>query len=236
MKKVLHPANERGYNDIGWLKANFSFSFAGYYDPAKVHFGALRVLNDDYIAPAMGFGMHPHDNMEIITIVSKGALEHKDSMGNIGVIKAGEVQIMSAGTGIHHSEYNPSKTEETNSFQIWIFPKEKNITPRYDQKSFTGAMVQNELTTLIDAEKSDDTLWINQQARLSMGKFDAGKQVDYKIKYPGNGAYVFIIDGDVAIDGTTLNKRDAMGVYDTDGFVIETKSEATILVIEVPMR
>lgn len=235
MKKVLHPANERGYNDIGWLKANFSFSFAGYYDPDKVHFGALRVLNDDYIAPAMGFGLHPHDNMEIITIVSKGALEHKDSMGNVGIIKAGEVQIMSAGTGIRHSEYNPSNTEETNSFQIWLFPKEHNIKPRYDQKSFTSAMVQNELTTLIDAEKADDTLWINQDARLSMGKFDADKQFDYKIKYPGNGAYVFIIDGDVEIDGTTLNRRDAIGISDTDSFGIAVKNEATILIIEVPM-
>ncbi|WP_448701794.1 pirin family protein [Mucilaginibacter sp. AW1-3] len=235
MKKVLHPANERGYNDIGWLKANFSFSFAGYYDPEKVHFGALRVLNDDYIAPAMGFGLHPHDNMEIITIVSKGALEHKDSMGNVGIIKAGEVQIMSAGTGIRHSEYNPSKTEETNSFQIWIFPKEENITPRYDQKSFTGAMVQNEFTTLIDAQKSEDTLWINQDARLTMGKFDAGKAVDYKIQYPGNGAYVFIIDGSVEIDAKTLNTRDAIGIYDTESFTITTQTEATILIIEVPM-
>jgi len=235
MKTVIHPANERGYNDIGWLKANFSFSFANYYDPAKVHFGALRVLNDDYIAANMGFGMHPHDNMEIITVVSKGSLEHKDSMGNVGVIKAGEVQIMSAGTGVRHSEYNPSKTEETNSFQIWIFPKEENITPRYDQKSFTGAMVPNVLTTLIDAEKSDDTLWINQDARLSMGTFDAGKQIDYQVKYPGNGAYVFIIEGTAEVDGTTLNKRDAIGVYDTDQFTIEAKTQATVLIIEVPM-
>ncbi|OCX50560.1 hypothetical protein BEL04_22555 [Mucilaginibacter sp. PPCGB 2223] len=235
MKKVLHPANERGYNDIGWLKANFSFSFAGYYDPAKVHFGALRVLNDDYIAPAMGFGMHPHDNMEIITVVSKGALEHKDSMGNVGIIKAGEVQIMSAGTGIMHSEYNPSKTEETNSFQIWIFPKENNIKPRYDQKSFTGAMVQNELTTLIDGEKSENTLWINQDSRLSMGNFDAGKQIDYKMQYPNSGAYVFVIDGSVEVEGTTLNKRDATGISDTETFSIHTTTAATILIIEVPM-
>jgi redox-sensitive bicupin YhaK (pirin superfamily) len=235
MKKVLHPANERGYNDIGWLKANFSFSFANYYNPDKVHFGALRVLNDDYIAKGMGFGTHPHDNMEIITIVLDGALEHKDSMGNIGVIKAGEVQAMSAGTGIQHSEYNPSKTEATNSLQIWIFPKEENITPRYDQKSFTGAMVQNQLTTLIAAEKSDDTIWINQDAQLSMGKFDAGKQVDYKIKHPGNGAYVFLLDGSVEIDGTTLNKRDALGVYDTDSFNIKINTPANILIIEVPM-
>lgn len=236
MKKVLHPANERGYNDIGWLKANFSFSFAGYYDAAKVHFGALRVLNDDYIASSMGFGMHPHDNMEIITIVSKGALEHKDSMGNVGIIKAGEVQVMSAGTGILHSEYNPSNAEETNSFQIWIFPKEDNIKPRYDQKNFNEAMIQNQFTTLIDAQKADDTLWINQDARLTMGKFDAGKQIDYQIKYPGNGAYVFIIDGAAEIDGTTLNKRDAIGISDTGSFSIATKSEANILIIEVPMH
>ena len=235
MKKVLHPANERGYNDIGWLKANFSFSFAGYYDPAKVHFGALRVLNDDYIAPAMGFGMHPHDNMEIITVVLKGALEHKDSMGNKGIIVAGEVQIMSAGTGIMHSEYNPSKTEETNSFQIWIFPKEHNITPRYDQKSFAGAMVQNELTTLIDGNKAEGTLWINQDSRLSMGNFDTGKTIGYKMQYSNSGAYVFVIDGSVEIDGTTLNKRDAIGVSDTQAFSINTTTAATVLIIEVPM-
>lgn len=235
MKKVLHPANERGYNDLGWLKSWHSFSFGQFYDPNKIHFGALRVVNDDYVAPSMGFGMHPHDNMEIITIILSGQLEHKDSMGNIGLIHAGEVQVMSAGTGIRHSEYNPSEKEEVNLLQIWVFPKDRDITPRYDQKSFADAIKPNELTTLIAPEKSADTLWINQDARFTMGVFDAGKQVDYTIKTPGNGAYVFVIEGAVDIDGTTLNKRDALGVYDTDTFKIDTKENTRVLIIEIPM-
>src|SRR5471030_3564368 len=160
MKNIFYPANERGKSDIGWLMANFSFSFASYYNPEKVHFGALRVLNDDIIAGGGGFGSHPHDNMEIITIPISGALEHKDSMGNIGVIHAGEVQVMSAGTGVVHSEYNHSKTDDANTLQIWLFPKENNIQPRYDQKSFANALKINSLTILISPEKKPDILWI----------------------------------------------------------------------------
>jgi redox-sensitive bicupin YhaK (pirin superfamily) len=236
MKKVFHPANERGHNDIGWLKANFSFSFGPYYNPEKVHFGALRVLNDDIIAGGKGFGAHPHDNMEIITIPLFGALEHEDSMGNIGVIKAGEVQVMSAGTGIQHSEYNHSKTEAANTLQIWLFPKEMNIEPRYDQKSFANNLKPNQLTTLVSPVKDGDALWINQDAIFSMGDFDAGKQVKYGIKIPGNGAYIFLIDGNISIDEADLNKRDALGVYDTGSLTIETKAHSRILIIEVPMR
>lgn len=236
MKKVFHPANERGHNDIGWLKANFSFSFGPYYNPEKVHFGALRVLNDDIIAGGQGFGAHPHDNMEIITIPLFGALEHEDSMGNIGVIKAGEVQIMSAGTGIQHSEYNHSKTEAANTLQIWLFPKEMNIEPRYDQKSFANNLKPNQLTTLVSPVKDGDALWINQDAIFSMGDFDAGKQVKYDIKIPGNGAYIFLIEGNISIDEADLNKRDALGVYDTGSFTIQTKAHSRILIMEVPMR
>ena len=236
MKKVFHPANERGHNDIGWLKANFSFSFGPYYNPAKVHFGALRVLNDDIIAGGTGFGTHPHDNMEIITIPISGALEHQDNTGGKGVISAGEVQVMSAGTGLQHSEYNHSKTEAANTLQIWLFPKEMNIEPRYDQKSFKDELKQNQLTTLVSPDKDGDALWINQDAIFSMGDFDAGQSLTYDIRIPGNGAYIFFIEGSADIDGTRLNKRDALGVYDTSSFTIETKSPSRVLIMEVPMR
>ena len=179
MEQIFYPANERGTNDLGWLKANFSFSFGPHYNPDRVHFGVLRVLNDDIIAARRGFGFHPHDNMEIITIPLKGALEHKDSMGNTGVISAGEVQVMSAGTGIEHSEYNHSHTEAANTLQIWLFPKERNIKPRYDQKSFTDVMKKNQLTTLVSPVKSDDTLWINQDATFSMGAFEAKSEYNW---------------------------------------------------------
>ncbi len=235
MKKIFHPANQRGYNDIGWLKANFSFSFGPYYDPDKIQFGALRVLNDDIIGRGRGFGAHPHDNMEIITIVLDGALEHKDSMGNIGIIKAGEVQVMSAGTGITRSEYNPSHDEDTSSLQIWVFPKERNIKPRYDQKSFTDALRPNELITLVSPDKHEDALWINQDATFSIGEFEAGKSIQYDIKTPGNGVYIFLLEGAVKIDGDELNKRDALGVYDTSSVTIETVAHSRLLILEVPM-
>lgn len=173
--------------------------------------------------------------MEIITIVLDGALEHKDSMGNVGVIKTGEVQVMSAGTGITHSEYNPLRDKDTNSLQIWVFPKEHNIKPRYDQKSFTDALKPNELITLVSPEKDGDALWINQDATFSMGEFEAGKSIIYDIKTPGNGAYLFLLEGNVKIDDTTLNKRDALGVYDTSSVTIETVAHSLLLILEVPM-
>jgi redox-sensitive bicupin YhaK (pirin superfamily) len=235
MKSIFYPENERGKNDIGWLKANFSFRFASYYDPNKVNFGVLRVLNDDTIAGGKGFGTHPHDNMEIITIPLEGGLEHKDSMGNTGVINAGEVQVMSAGTGVYHSEYNASATKDAKTLQIWLFPKERNIQPRYDQKSFKDVLKLNQLTTLISPVKSNDTLWLNQDATFSMGDFEEGQQVNYEIKTSGNGAYVFVIDGSVKINSTVLNKRDAMGVYDTSSFIIEPEVLSRFLIIDIPM-
>ena len=235
MKKIFYPAAQRGHNDLGWLQADFSFSFGPYYDPDKIHFGALRVLNDDVIGQGKGFGSHPHDNMEIITIVLDGELEHKDSMGNVGVIKAGEVQVMSAGTGIMHSEYNPSATSATRSLQIWLFPSERNIAPRYDQKSFVDALKTNTLTELISPEKSDSALWINQDSTFSMGDFEEGQQINYEIKTPGNGVYVFLLEGAVQISDATLNKRDALGVYDISSLAIKTNTASRILLIEVPM-
>jgi redox-sensitive bicupin YhaK (pirin superfamily) len=235
MEQIYYPANERGTNDLGWLKANFSFSFGPYHDPKKVHFGVLRVLNDDIIAAGRGFGFHPHENMEIITIPLKGALEHKDSMGNIGVVSAGEVQIMSAGTGVQHSEYNHSQTEAAHTLQIWLFPKEENIKPRYDQKSYTDIMKLNELTTLISPDKSPDTLWLNQDATFSMGSFEAEKEIKYDIKTPGNGVYIFVLEGVLKINGSILNKRDALGVYNTSSVTIETRAESRLLIMDVPM-
>lgn len=236
MKSIYYPANERGHNDIGWLKANFSFSFGPYYNPDKVHFGALRVLNDDIIAGGTGFGTHPHDNMEIITIPISGALEHKDSMGSVGVINAGDVQVMSAGTGVTHSEYNHSKTEEANTLQIWLFPKERNIKPRYAQKNFNNVLKLNELTTLISPDKDNtDTLWINQDATFSLGDFEPGQTIKYDIKIPGNGVYVFVIEGAAKIGDSSLNKRDALGVYDSSSLTIETEAKSRLLLIEIPM-
>ncbi|WP_246230078.1 pirin family protein [Mucilaginibacter humi] len=183
----------------------------------------------------MGFGTHPHDNMEIITIPLQGALEHKDSMGNIGVIHAGEVQVMSAGTGVEHSEYNHSKTEAANTLQIWLFPKFRNIEPRYDQRDFKDKFKLNEFTTLVTGDKNVDALWINQDATFSMGEFEAGKTINYDIKTAGNGAYIFVLDGSAKIDGQILNKKDALGVDDTSSITIDTQDTTKILIIEVPM-
>ncbi len=236
MKSIFYPANERGTNDIGWLKAKFSFSFGPYYHPDKVHFGALRVLNDDIIAAGAGFGTHPHDNMEIITIPLAGAIEHKDSMGNIGVIRAGEIQVMSAGTGITHSEYNHSKTEPASALQIWVFPKERNIKPRYDQKSFEDVLGDNKLVTLVSPDKENkDTLWVNQDATFSMGDFEAGQKIEYTISQSGNGVYIFIIEGSVKVNDQVLGKRDALGIYDTDTLTIDTEANTRLLVLDIPM-
>ncbi|WP_439695326.1 pirin family protein [Mucilaginibacter sp. AW1-7] len=235
MKTIFYPENERGKNDIGWLKANFSFSFGPYYNPELMSFGALRVLNDDIIAGGKGFGLHPHDNMEIVTIPLEGGLEHQDNMGNKGVINAGDVQVMSAGTGVYHSEYNASKTDAAKTLQIWLFPKERNVAPRYDQKSFSGQFKLNELTVLVSPDRSEGNLWLHQDATFSMGTFEAGKALNYAIKTPGNGAYVFLLDGLAKINGTLLNKRDAIGVYDSSSFTIEAQEESRYLIIDVPM-
>lgn len=236
MKTIYYPENERGKNDIGWLKANFSFSFGPYYNPDKISFGALRVLNDDIIAANRGFGMHPHDNMEITTIVLKGALEHKDSMGNSGVINAGDVQIMSAGTGVTHSEFNPLPDEDTESLQIWIYPKVRNIEPRYDQRSFKDSIKHNTFTTLISPNAANGALVLNQDTTFVRGTFDEGQQLNYIMNTHGNGAYVFVLEGSVDIENQRLNKRDALGVYDTESFSIRALSATSLLIIEVPMQ
>jgi quercetin 2,3-dioxygenase len=236
MKTIVHKSTERGHADHGWLNAHHSFSFASYHDPSKVHFGLLRVLNDDIVAPGKGFGMHPHDNMEIVTIPLKGTLEHKDSMGNIGMIKPNEIQAMSAGSGLMHSEYNHSQTDEINLLQIWVFPKERNIKPRYDQKIFSEADKQGKFKLIVAPERSDDVMWINQDAYFSIGKFDAASSQEYKIKHKGNGTYVFVIEGGATIDGQKLGKRDAMGISETDKFNIDIDAGSEILIIDVPMN
>lgn len=236
MKTIIHKASERGHVDHGWLNAHHSFSFASWYDPSKVHFGLLRVLNDDIVAGGTGFGRHPHDNMEIVTIPLEGALKHKDSTGGEGVIRKGEVQIMSAGSGIYHSEENASKTEAVNLFQVWVFPKERNIQPRYDQRMFEKEKRMNQLCTVVSPDKNDDALWINQDAYFSLGAWDNATTIDYKIRHKGNGAYIMIVEGSAEIEGKALGKRDAIGVWDTESVKINVTANTEVLVIEVPMN
>ena len=235
MKTIIHPAAERGIADHGWLKARHSFSFSSYYHPEKMQFGALRVLNDDTIAPGMGFGKHSHDNMEIITIPLSGGVKHGDSMGNEGIIKPGEVQIMSAGTGVIHSEHNASSSETLNLFQIWIMPELRNIAPRYDQKQFEVSDRLNKFQTLVSPEKSGSTLWINQQAWLSLGKFDKASSVNYNLHIPNNGVYVMVVSGELEVAGQLLGERDAIGVSDVSVIKLKFLKETEVLMIEIPM-
>lgn len=230
---VFHAANSRGMANHGWLISRHTFSFANYYNPDRIHFGALRVLNDDIVKPGMGFGTHPHDNMEIISIPLSGSLAHKDSTGNERAIKTGEVQIMSAGTGIYHSEYNYSKTEEVNFLQIWILPKEKNISPRYGQKDFSEALKSNDLVTVVSPVKKD-ALWINQDAELTIGHLSEDSQVKHKLQFQGNGAYIFLINGEVNVNDTQLSTRDAVGFSELKEIKIEAVKDSKILIIEIP--
>ena len=235
MKTIYFPAAERGTADYGWLKPNYYFSFAQYHDKQKSHFGLLRVLNDDFIAGGGAFATHPHDNMEIITIPFSGAIKHKDSTGGQGVINAGDVQIMSAGTGLQHSEANASSTEPVTLFQIWIFPKEKNIIPRYDQRPFDMKERVNKWQILVSPDENDKALWINQDARLSLTKLEAGKTMNYSNAFKGNGVFLVVLNGSVTIDEQPLNKRDALGIYETDEFIINAIDDAELLAIEIPM-
>lgn len=232
---ILHRANTRGHADHGWLNAYHTFSFAGYYDPERVHFGMLRVLNDDTVAAGMGFSTHPHDNMEIITIPLKGELEHKDSMGNHGVIKTGDIQVMSAGTGIQHSEFNHSKTEEVKLLQIWVFPNKKNVTPRYDQMTLNVSKRKNKLQQLVSPDAKGGGLWIHQDAWFHLTNLEAGHKVEYTLKKNGNGVYCFVIDGEVSINGTDLKKRDGAGFKNVDVLEISASANAEVLLMEVPM-
>lgn len=234
MKTVFHSANSRGHADHGWLNAKHSFSFASWYNPERIHFGMLRVLNDDIVAGGMGFGKHPHDNMEIITIPLAGSIQHEDSMGFSEVIRAGEVQVMSAGTGIYHSEYNPSPNEELNLFQIWIFPNQKQVTPRYAQRKYE--LQNGAFTQLVGPEHSGISTWIHQDAWLSMGEFDTDATISYALHNPNNGAYIMLIEGAIQIGDQVLQQKDAIGISNTAQIEVKIQQKAKILVIEVPMN
>jgi redox-sensitive bicupin YhaK (pirin superfamily) len=236
MKTLFHPANARGHADHGWLNAWHSFSFADYHDPQKVHFGLLRVLNDDTVAPGMGFGTHPHDNMEIVTIPLEGAIEHKDSTGGNGVIRKNEVQVMSAGSGLKHSEFNHSKTEPLRLFQIWVFPKVRDVIPRYDQRSFSPADRQNRWQVVAGGPAVPEALQINQDAYFSLANMDGGKTLAYPVIHPGNGAYLMVVSGSVEVGGQVLGKRDALGLTDMASFDIKALAASELLVVEVPMH
>jgi redox-sensitive bicupin YhaK (pirin superfamily) len=235
MEKTVHKAADRGYADHGWLKSHHSFSFAGYYNPEKVHFGMLRVLNDDWVAAGKGFGEHPHDNMEIVSIPLKGSLAHTDSEGNAHPIKTNEVQIMSAGTGITHSEFNHSREEAVNFLQIWVFPKLRNIQPRYEQKSFDPAERENRWQTLVSPYKDQEAVWINQDAWFSMARISKGNELDYQVHSAEQGAYLFVLEGNVEVAGEQLGKRDAIGIRNSAEFTVKAGSDSEVLLIEVPM-
>ncbi len=236
MTTILHKASERGSADYGWLKPNYYFSFSNYHNPEKVHFGLLRVLNDDFIGGGGKFPTHPHDNMEIVTIPFTGALQHKDSTGGSGIIKGGDVQIMSAGTGVQHSEANASATEAVTLFQIWVFPKEKNIQPRYDQRSFDINDRINQWQIVVSPKEEDKALWINQDARFSLTKLTAGKSLGYKNAFTGNGVFLVVINGAVKVGDITLGKRDALGISNAESFNITASEDAELLAIEVPVN
>ncbi|MBK7085792.1 MAG: pirin family protein [Flavobacteriales bacterium] len=234
---VLHKANSRGHADHGWLNSHHTFSFANYYDPERMHFGVLRVLNDDRVAPGKGFGTHPHENMEIISIPLEGDLEHKDSMGNVAVIRQGDIQVMSAGTGITHSEFNRNPDKEVRFLQIWVFPSRRGVTPRYDQITLDASERLNQLQQILSPDPNDAGVWIHQNAWFHLGTFDKGFQTSYAMKDKHNGVYAFVLKGDVTVQGTALNQRDGLGVWDTDAVsVVADSPGAELLLMEVPMQ
>lgn len=234
MKSVFHPSNTRGHANHGWLNSHHSFSFANYYNPERMHFGVLRVLNDDIVQGGKGFGAHPHDNMEIVSIPLSGALEHKDSMGNVTIIKEGDVQVMSAGTGIRHSEYNKNSDEEVRFLQIWMFPNQKNVTPRYDQqviaKTDTGKLKQ-----ILSPHQDDAGVWVHQNSWWHMADLTTGDKETYLLKDKTNGVYAFLIEGSVEINNQLMNKRDGFGVWDISELTIKAKGKSKLLLMEVPM-
>ena len=235
MKTIYHSAETRGNANHGWLKANHSFSFAQYYDPERMNFGALRVLNDDTIAPGKGFGTHPHDNMEIITIPLKGDLEHKDSMRNVGVITEGEIQVMSAGTGVYHSEYNKNKDKPINLLQLWVIPKTRNVKPRYDQKSLREYKKTNAFYQILSPNQDDGGMWIHQDAWFHMGEFNQTTETEYITKKQGNGIYIFVIEGAFKVGDQQLNQRDALGIWEVKKISFVAEPNSKVLLVEVPM-
>ncbi|WP_420316179.1 pirin family protein [Ekhidna sp.] len=235
MKKIVHRAETRGTANFGWLTSRHTFSFGQYYNPERIHFGMLRVLNDDIVTGGAGFPTHPHDNMEIVSIPLKGALAHRDSTGTEKVINTGEVQIMSAGSGLTHSEYNASKEDDVNFLQIWVIPKEKDITPRYDQKEFEVSKRKNKIQTVV-SPNDESALWINQDSWFALSNLDQDRSISYKPNKLGNGVYLFVLEGKVSIGGEELGKRDAIGITEINEFNISANENSEMLLIEVPMN
>ncbi|MEJ1223153.1 pirin family protein [Sediminicola sp. 1XM1-17] len=233
---VLHKANTRGHANHGWLDSHHTFSFANYHDRERMNFGVLRVLNDDVVAGGMGFGTHPHNNMEIISIPLEGDLQHKDSMGNVAVISQGDVQVLSAGTGISHSEQNKNRDRAVKFLQIWVFPNKQNVTPRYDQIAIGDVEKRNELYQVLSPNPDDEGVWIHQDAWFFMGNLEAGISRNYHLHKPGNGIYVFVLEGSVSVDGQALDKRDGFGIWDVEDIEIKADTDAKVLVMEVPME
>ncbi|MCX2454085.1 pirin family protein [Pedobacter sp. PLR] len=235
-KSVLHKADTRSIADHGWLKSFQTFSFGGNYNPERIQFGALRVLNDDAIDGGTGFGEHPHDNMEIISIVLEGGLKHEDSMHNVAVIEPGEVQVMSAGTGIYHQEYNKEDQVPAKFLQIWLFPNQRNVTPRYQQERYDTTLMPNQFIQILSPDKDDAGVWIYQDAWFHIGKFEAGLQIDHPLKNAADGIYVFVIKGSIRVNGQDLEERDGFGLWEIDSLDITTLTEAEVLLMEVPMN
>jgi hypothetical protein len=235
MKTILHRAGTRGHENHGWLDTHHTFSFADYHNSDRMNFGALRVLNDDVIGPGTGFGQHRHNNMEIISIPLEGDLEHKDSMGNVAVIKQGDVQVMSAGSGIYHSEFNDNADREAKFLQIWVFPNKNEVAPRYDQMTLDSDLLKNQLYQILSPDAVDQGVWIYQNAWFHMGELDKGFETTYRLKDSQNGVYAFVIEGDITIEDQTLNKRDGLGIWETPAIHIKAESIATLLLMEVPM-
>ncbi len=235
MKTIYHKADTRGFADHGWLKSYHSFSFANYYNPERMNFGALRVLNDDQVASGMGFGTHPHRDMEIISIPLEGDLEHKDSMGTSSVIRKGEIQVMSAGTGVQHSEYNKNRDELVKFLQIWIIPNKMNVTPRYDQISIKENEKLNDFQQILSPNADDDGVWIHQDAWFTLAKFEKGNSKQYDLHKKGNGVYIFVLNGSAKVNDQMLEQRDGYGIWETDQFVLEATEDSEVLLMEVPM-
>ena len=236
MKTTLHKADTRGYANHGWLKSHHTFSFANYHNPNRMNFGVLRVLNDDTVESGMGFGTHPHRDMEIISIPLEGDLEHKDSMGTTAVIKKGEIQVMSAGTGVMHSEYNKNADELVKFLQIWVIPNKQGVTPRYDQISIEEGSKPNDFQQILSPNPEDEGVWIHQNAWFNLANFDKGISKEYQLHKKGNGVYVFVLSGKARIGDIELSERDGLGIENTDSFTLEALENAEILLMEVPMN
>ncbi len=235
MKMTIHKAGSRGHANHGWLNTYHTFSFANYYDPSRMNFGVLQVLNDDEVAPGMGFGTHPHQNMEIISIPLEGDLEHKDSMGNIAVIRSGDIQAMSAGTGVSHSEKNRNSDKAVKFLQIWVLPNKANVTPRYDQITLQADALKDRFHQIISPNPKDEGIWIHQDAWFHMGEFQAGSTPTYNLKKEGNGLYVFLLEGGCEAGGESLYRRDGIGIWDTESVSFKITEPSKLLLMEVPL-